>query len=340
MREAQKVWLLLCLGFWSCGAVESLWATPKLQVVATFSILGDFVHNVGGDTIRLHVLVGPGEDTHTFEPSPADSVIMAKADLIFENGLAFETWFDKIYASSGSKAKRVVVTKGLKLLTLTGEPGQEKDHEHSAEQESGYAPETKQRGRHEQTSAPKPDPAHAHGEFDPHVWLDVQNVIHMVENIRQALIETDPANRAIYTTNAERYIAALQELDSWILAQVKTVPETRRKLITSHKTFGYFARRYGFEVVATVLGSMTDVADPSAGEIARLVETIRATGVPAIFAETIANPRLMGRIAAEAGVTLAPPLYTDALGKPGSEGETYLKLMRYNVTTIIKALQS
>ncbi len=272
----------------------------RLKVIATYSILGDLVRNVGGDEVELRTLVGPGGDAHEFEPSPADGVALAEAALIFENGLELETWLDDLYSASGSKATRVVVTEGIEPLAASeGEPG----------------------------------------EVDPHVWHDAAHVMRMVGRIRDNLVQADPAHTDTYTANAEAYLTQLRELDAWIADQVNTLPDDRRKLVTSHDTFGYFARRYGFEILGTALGSVsTAVADPAAGEIAELVEEIKAAGVPAIFAENVSNPRLMEQIALEAGVQLAPALYTDALGEPGSDGDTYLKLIRYNVTTIVTAL--
>lgn len=281
------------LGLTACGnSAATVPANDRLQVIATYSILGDILQNVGGDRIALRTLVGPNGDTHTFQPSPADSAALADSALIFENGLGFEPWGDDLYAASGSSAPRVVVTEGLEL-----------------------------------------------NKFDPHVWHSVTNVIQMTENIRAALIKADAANAVSYTQNADAYLTQLQALDAWIFKQVQTLPEARRKLVTTHDTFGYFAERYGFEIIGTALASAsTESADPSATEIAALVEKIKAAGVPALFAENISNPKLMAQIADEAGVALAPSLYTDALGVPGSAGDTYLRLMRYNVTTIVTAL--
>ena len=179
-----------------------------------------------------------------------------------------------------------------------------------------------------------------HGEVDPHVWHDVTQVISLVHNIREALIQADPAQASLYQTNHARYTAELHQLDTWIEDQVQTLPRERRKLVTSHETFGYFARRYGFDVLGAVLASFsTETADPSGAELARLVETVKRTQVPAMFAENVQNPRLLHQVATMAGVRLAPPLYTDALGKPGSAGDSYLKMMRYNVSTIVQALR-
>jgi ABC-type Zn uptake system ZnuABC Zn-binding protein ZnuA len=271
----------------------------RLRVVATYSVLGDLTQHVGGDKIALRTLVGPDGDAHTFEPSPA-AAALADAQLVFENGLEFETWLDKLYEASRSTAPRVVVTEGIAPRTLI-EDGRE--------------------------------------EPDPHVWHDVTLAMQMTRNVRDALSTADPANAATYSANAEAYLSDLQALDLWAVMQVQTIPNNRRKLVTSHDALGYFAARYGFQIVGAALPSFsTEVAEPSAAELAKLASGIRAVGVPAIFAENVHNPQLVERLATEAGVVVAPPLYTDALGKPGSEGDTYVKMVRWNVSTIAGAL--
>ena len=292
-----------------CGCSSGTRHPGKLRVVVTYSILGDLVKNVAGDSAEVVVLVGPDGDAHTFEPTPKDGVALADADVIFENGVNFEEWLGKLYSSSRSKAKRVVVTEGIELREG------ESDHEH------------------------KPGEKHEH-EDDPHVWHDVKNAIHMVGVIRDKLVEADAPNAEKYKANAFTYLVRLKSLDVWVVDQVFGVPKANRKLVTSHDTFGYFAGRYGFEVVGTMLASVsTEASDPSPATFARLVGSVRAAKVPAIFAENVHNPKLMERLAKEAGVKLAPPLFTDALGKPGSEGDTYEKMTRYNVTTIVDALK-
>jgi ABC-type Zn uptake system ZnuABC Zn-binding protein ZnuA len=294
---------LIVLGA-SIVTAQPVWAAYtalKLPVVATFSILGDVVAQVGGDTIKVDTLVGPDGDAHTFEPSPQDSILLKQTQLIFEIGLAFETWLDRLYEVLETQAVRVVVSQGLTLL--------------SAGPEDGH-------------------------DVDPHIWHDVQNVIHITRRVRDALIQAAPAQAERYRANATRYIEALQVLDTWVVAQVQSLPASHRKLVTSHDTFGYFAKRYGFTIVGTALeGFSTEVSEPSSGAIAALVNQIKAEGVPAIFAENMHNTKLAQRIASEAGVQLPPPLYTDALGPPGSAGATFIKMMRYNVTTIVNALQ-
>lgn len=296
----------------ACGSPAAPTGAPadgRLSAVATFSIVGDMVANVAGERVALTTLVGPGGDAHTYEPSPRDSAAIAEADLLFENGLGFEGWIDDLYAASGSRATRVALGAGVTPLPIAEEEGH-------AEGEDG----------------------HAHGEYDPHIWHSAGNAIAMVEAIRDALKAADAAGASAYEANAAAYIARLRELDAFVKAEVGRLPEERRRLVTTHDTFAYFADAYGMTVVGTALGASTEASDPSAGELAALVEEVRAAGVPAIFAENVSNPALMETIAREAGVALAPPLFTDALGEPGGEGASYIAMMRYNATTIVRAL--
>ncbi len=302
--------------------------TNPLPVVATYSILGDMVQNVGGDLIDLTVLVGAGSDPHVYEPVPADNVTLSQATLIFENGLEFETWLDRLYTASGSQATRVDVSKGIDLIRA-------EDHDHDADADHSHDADADHSHDHDHDHGH----GHTHGEYDPHIWHSVANARIMVQNITAALVAADPDNAATYEANATAYLGELGELEAFIQQEVAQLPAERRKLVTTHDTFGYFARDYGFEVVGTALGITTEAADPSAGEIAALVAEIQAAGVPAIFAENIANPRLMETIAQEAGVEIGPMLFTDALGEPGSGGETYIDMMRYNVTAIVAALK-
>lgn len=290
--------------------------TPEvapLKVVATFSVLGDLTQAVGGDNIQLTTLIGPGVDAHTYDPSPTDLAMLERADVIVENGLGFEPWLDNFLDSTNFQGERIVASDGI-----TPRHADETGHDEEAHDEE-----------------------HAHGGDDPHVWHSVPNAIVMVEKIRDGLDAADPDRAGAYDANAAAKIADLQELDAWVREQVATLPEDRRKLVTSHDTFGYFADTYGFQIIGTALGSLsTEAGDPSVRQIAQLVAQIRESRVPAIFAENVANPDLMDAIAAEAGVTLAPPLYSDALGAPGTPGDTYDGMMRSNVDTIVQALSA
>lgn len=289
-------------------------AAAPLHVVATFSVLGDLTEAVGGDAIQLTTLIGPGVDAHTYDPSPADLAMLEQADVIVENGLGFEPWLDNFLDSTNFQGERIIASNGIT-------PRHADADEHEDE------------GAH--------DEEHDHGGDDPHVWHSVPNAIVMVENIRNGLQAADPDRASTYDANAAAKTADLQELDAWVREQVATLPEERRKLVTSHDTFGYFADAYGFQIIGTALGSLsTEAGDPSARQIAQLIAQIQESGVPAIFAENVANPDLMEAIAAEAGVALAPSLYSDALGAPGTPGDTYDGMMRSNVDTIVQALSA
>lgn len=271
----------------------------RLPVVATFSILGDVVAAVGGDRVAVTTLVGPDGDAHVYEPTPQDAAAVADAAIVFENGLGFETWLEELVDGSGTRATRVVTTEGIEPGVLV-EDGVE--------------------------------------EQDPHVWQDVRNEIVVVERVRDALVAADPAGGGTYEANAAAYVDELEALDEEIAARVDELPAERRKLVTTHDAFGYFARRYGFEIVGTALPVSTEAADPAAGDVAALVDRIAAAGVPAIFAENIENQALLERIAGDAGVVLGPDLYSDALGPAGSAGATYVGMMRANADAIVGAL--
>ena len=301
----------------ACGGEAESPGNGPVTVVATYSILGELVENVGGEKVELTTLVGPNGDAHTFEPAPSDNAELAEAEVVFENGLGFEPWLDDLYASSGSDATRVTVTDPIEPLTVAAE-GQ--GHEEDAHEEDAHEDEE-------------------HGEVDPHVWHDVNNAIVMVKSVRDALSEADPKNAATYETNAKGYIADLEALDADVREEVGAIPGEDRVLFTSHDTFGYFAERYGFEVDTALASASTEAGDPSAGQTAELVEKVEGSGVPAIFADNVSDAGVMEGIAAEAGVELAPPLYTDALGEPASEGGTYVGMVRYNVSTMSEALQ-
>lgn len=284
-------------------------AGDPLEVVSTFSVLADIVKQVGGDHVEITTLVTPNMDAHSFEPSPDQIVGLSDAAVIFEIGIGFEPWLDGVVDAARPDARRVIVSEGVELRSLDG------NHVHEGEGTEG-----------------------AHGSDDPHIWQNPLNVVVIVENITSALVEADPAHRADYESNASAYVSELRTLDAWIEQQVATIPPELRKLVTSHDTLGYYAERYGFEVIGTPLGVSTASSDPSARDVAQLIDAIVAAGVPAVFMENVGNPGLMEQIAENAGVVLAPPLYTDALGDIDTAGSSYLGMMRFNTETIVSAL--
>lgn len=309
-----------------------------LAVVASTSIVGDLVANVGGDQVEILTMVAAGVDPHTFEPTPEQVVELTEAFLIFEIGVEYEPWLDDIYSASGSDATRVVLSDRIELRT-----SEDIHHDEEADHDGAGSPEAtseddesshEEDGDHEEGDGHD----HDHGEFDPHIWQSVANAQTMVEQIRDQLIIADPENSPTYKENADRYIAELQVLDGEIFDGIGSIPEDRRLLVTSHDTFGYYADRYGLEIVGTALPFTTEGGDPAASEIKELIEAIEETGAPAIFPETTTNPDLMQQIADDAGVNLGPPLYTDSLGQPGTPGDTYAGMMRFNTEAIIEAL--
>lgn len=180
---------------------------------------------------------------------------------------------------------------------------------------------------------------HHHDEGDPHFWLDPTHVIRYVENIRDGLSKADPAGAATYAANAEAYIAQLRELDAWIQEQVSAIPPEARRLVTNHESFGYFADRYGFQIVGTIVPNISPTAAPSAQQLARLVDRVKEAGVKAIFLETGSNPKLAEQLAAETGIRVVTELYTHSLTPPGGPASSYIDMMRYNTQAIVEALK-
>lgn len=303
--------LLVGLMFCSAACTAAPSGPRKLRVVATFSVLGDFASRVAGPSADVRVLVPAGADAHEFEPAPSDAARIADADLIVENGLEFETWLNALYASSGSKARRVIASDGVALRE-----GGHGDHAEHTTSEEGRV------------------------EHDPHVWQDVRSAVRMVRNIADAMASVDAPNAAQYRANADAYVAELEALDAEIAAAIARVPQERRRIVTSHDSLGYFGARYGVEIIGEVIDSLsTEAGEPSAQEIAALIDAIRARNVRAIFPESMSNPSLLQRIADEAGARVGGALFTDALGEPGSGHETYIDAMRTNVSVLTEALK-
>jgi zinc/manganese transport system substrate-binding protein len=275
-------------------------AQDKLKVLATFSILGDFVRNVGGDRVEVTTLVGPDSDAHVYAPAPADAKKVADAKVVIVNGLGYEGWMSRLAKASGSKAPVMVASKGVKERKAAG--------------------------------------GHGHGGADPHAWQSVANAKVYVANIRDALIAADPAGKAAYEANATAYLGKLDALDADVKAAVAAIPADRRKIISTHDAFGYFQQAYGVEFIAPQ-GVSTE-AEPSARDVARIITQVKKQKIPAVFLENIADPRLMERIAHESGARIGGKLYSDALTDEKGDAPTYLDMMRHNIKQISAALMS
>jgi zinc/manganese transport system substrate-binding protein len=308
-------------------------AAEPLKVVASFSILGDMVENVGGDRITLTTLVDPDGDAHVYEPTPADARAISEADLLVINGLEFEGWMERLLEASAYKGPVVIATQGIEPIPLEGEHHEEHaddaDHEHEHEAHADHAHEAEDHAEHA---------AHDHGEFDPHAWQDLANARIYVSNIASALAKADPGNDSVYTLAAADYEAQLAALDQDVRAMLESVPQERRKVVTSHDAFGYFGRAYGIEFLAPV-GMSTD-AEPSAGDVAALIRQIREDGITAVFVENITDTRLIEQITAETGAKIGGTLYSDALSGPDGPASTYIEMFRHNATALTNALAS
>jgi manganese/iron transport system substrate-binding protein len=303
IRKSIPVFVLASLLLAACGNGAPTASIGSLKVVASTTIVGDVVAQLGGELIDLTVLFPPGADPHTFEPRPQDIAAISDADVVVVSGLGLE---ESLQPALEANAKGVVVraSDGIQLLALAG-------NEHTGEDHAGS---------------------------DPHTWTDPNNVIIWTQNIAAALAEADPANSDSYQTNAEAYTASLLDLDAWIRSEVAQIPPERRKLVTDHRAFGYFANEYGFEQIGALVGSFSTNASPSAQEIAALEDTIRAQNVPAVFIGKTVNPELAGQVARDTGTKLVL-VYTGSLSQPGGEADSYLKFMRYNVKAIVEALK-
>jgi zinc/manganese transport system substrate-binding protein len=304
-------------------------AADKVKAVASFSILGDMVKQVGGDRVELVMLVGPDGDTHVFNPTPADAKTLASADVFFVNGLGFEGWMERLEKSSGFKGKTVVVSTGVKLLTMQEEEG----HHHGGGHEDHAKGE-----EHEEHAKGEHDDGESAEVTDPHAWQDLANGKIYVANIRDALIEADPEGKFVYEANAAKYLAAIAKEEIAVKQALGALPEARRKIITSHDAFGYFGKAYGLEIIAPE-GVSTE-SEASAQDVAKIIRQIRVEKIPAVFIENVTDHRLLDQIARETGAKIGGTLYSDALSGPDGPASTYLDMFRHNVGTLTAALSS
>jgi zinc/manganese transport system substrate-binding protein len=286
-----RFWLIAFAIFFA--ATGPARAADRLNVVASFSILGDFVRNVGGEHVSVTTLVGPDGDTHVYMPAPADVKRVADAKLVFVNGLGLEGWLSRLVKSAGSKAAIVTATSGIAPLKLG----------------SGV---------------------------DPHAWQSVANAKVYVTNIRDALAAADPANAEAYKSNAGAYMTQLDALDREVREAVAQIPPSRRKVISTHDAFGYFAAAYGVEFIAPV-GVSTE-SEASARDVARIITQIRAANIPAVFMENVSDTRLIRRISAETGAKVGGTLYSDSLTAEKGDSPTYIAMVRHNIKALTSAL--
>ncbi len=306
----------------SLALMTSTALAAPVEVVASFSILGDMVAEVGGDRLAVTTIVGPNADSHVYEPRPQDAALLGKAQVFFVNGLGFEGWLDRLVEATDFKGRVVTVTDGITTHEMSDEEGHEHDHEEEGHDHDDHAHD---------------DHGHHHEGTDPHAWQSLSNGLTYVANIKAALCEIDPEGCPVYTTNADAYSAQIAALDAEVKAAIAAVPEADRKVITTHDAFGYFAEAYGITFMAPE-GISTD-SEASAADVARLIDQVKHDGVKALFIENMSDPRLVQQIASETGAKLGGSLYSDALSEPGQGAATYLEMFRHNVGMLVPALE-
>ena len=268
------------------------------SIIASTTILADITQNVTGDHAQVKSLLPYGADPHAYQAAPADIAKIAESDVMILNGLEYEHFIEPLLENAGGEQIVIYASDDI---------------------------------------PPKEDVEGEHG-VDPHMWLDPNLVIMYVENIRDGLIQADPDGTETYTDNASAYIAQLKDLDAWIQEQVNTIPPEKRLLVTNHEALGYFADRYGFEVVDTIIPSLSSEAGTSARELAKVIDQVRAANVPAIFLGETENTDLANQIAEETGVDVVDDLYVESL-TDGSPAGTYIEMMKHNVMRIVDTLK-
>ena len=297
-------------------------AQEPLQVVTSFSILDDMVSTIGGDHVSVTSLVGPDGDAHAFSPKPADAQSLADADLVVVNGLQFEGWIDRLVDASGYEGEVVVASNGIDTRSFEGHEDEGDHDDHDDHDHQDHATDGEEEHHH-------------HGDVDPHAWQDLENGEQYARNIRDALVKADPAHADAYRANAERYIDEMEALDKEAKARLSRIPASDRLIITSHDAFGYFADAYGLQLLSPV--GINTLAEPSASDMAALIQQVETSHAKALFLENMTNPALIDQLHEETGIAIGGTLYADAL-TPDGEGSTYLGMFQHNVDTLIEAL--
>jgi len=299
MRSFKLVVFFIAIVILAACSVQQPAPSDKLNVVATNSILGEVVQNIGGDLISLTTLIPVDTDPHSFEPAPQDAARVAEADVVFINGLNLDEFMQGLMNNAEAQGVVVTVSEGIETI---------------ASDEAEFA------------------------GGDPHVWMNPLNVKIWADNIAEGLAAADPASSDVYRANAEAYKIQLGELDTWAAEQISQIPVEQRLLVTDHDSLGYFLDHYSFQFVGAVIPSTSTSSEPSAGELADLEQAIQQYGVKAIFVGISVNPALAERVAADTDVQLIP-IYTEALSDANGPATTYVDMMRYDIETIVGVLK-
>ncbi|WP_170333971.1 metal ABC transporter solute-binding protein, Zn/Mn family [Ruegeria arenilitoris] len=293
MTLTKSLYASIVSASFALAAFPAVAAEDDVKIVASFSILGDMVEEVVGDLADVTTIVGPDADAHVYQPSVADAKAVAQADIIFVNGLGFETWSDTLISESGTDASVHVATDGI-------------------------------------------TPVKVDGETDPHAWNSLSNGVVYVTNVAAVMKEAMPERADEIAANADAYIAQLEALDAETKAKLAELPADRRTVVTAHDAFGYLADAYGLTFLAPV-GIDTE-AEPSAKELAVLIDQLKSEGVAALFVENITSPALVQQISDETGIEIGGRLFSDALSERGGPATSYLAMFQHNLGTLLDAL--
>ncbi|MEJ5063759.1 metal ABC transporter substrate-binding protein [Erwinia sp. MYb375] len=284
-------------------ALSALMATPlamakTVEAVASFTVLADIVKNVGGEHVVVKSLVGPNGDPHSFEPTPKDSQALAHADVVFVSGLGMEGWMDRLIAASGYKGQTVVASSGINTRKM---------------EEDGQA------------------------ITDPHAWNSMQNGVTYATNVMNALITADPEDADYFRQHGSAYIEQLKQLDSWAQKAFSTIPQEKRKVLTSHDAFGYFGQRYGVKFLSPV-GFSTE-SEASASDVAGLITQLKHEKIHVYFIENQTDPRLVKQIASSGGAKSGGELYPEALTVQGGPADSYVAAFKHNVNAMVSSMK-
>lgn len=363
-QARRRVLTLLMLGAVGVCVPAAAQNAEPLRVVASFSVLGDMVREIGGDDVSVTTLVGPDGDAHSYEPTPAAARQLKDAAVLVENGLDFETWLPRLAKAADFSGATIVATAGITPRKMAesksesahagshhqadGDDHDHDDHDHDGHDHDGHDHDahdhdhdTHKHDAHNDdashTHADNDHHHHHHGDQDPHAWQSLKNGVVYARNIAEGLAASDPSHAAGYRQRAQAYIARLEALDTRIRETFAAIPAERRQVVSSHDAFGYFGDAYGVRFIP-VAGLSTD-AEPSAADMARIIEEVKREHVSAVFVENISNPALVRQIARETGARVGGTLYSDALAPSGQPAATYLGMFEWNARQLAEALQ-
>lgn len=324
LRRAREAILPLMAGMalLVSSAQVSAHVPPPLQVVASFSVLGDMAKEIGGKHVNVVTIVGPNADAHSFEPTPQSVQALTNAQVLISNGLEFEAWLPRLIKSSGFTGEHIVVSSGATLRTLQRSDTHE-GHDHVSDDAGDSS-------HHEHNHRP--------GDVDPHAWQNLANGMVYARNIASALSKADPSRTSDYQRRVKKYVATMEKLDVEVRAALEAIPAEYRKAVTAHDAFGYFGDEYGIEFMP--LAGLGNTAEPSAQDIAALIDRLREEERIGIFPEKFSNPKLIEQLARETNVVVGGALYSDALDNADEPAGTYLGMFHWNAGQLISVLKS